>query len=224
MMIFISLLCSLWFSYEIKNFPHKINLRIYEDIEHLLPNNIEKHTLLKCSRLQPISENLPFSYWLLFPFSAIVASPLSIPLQLILFVLLYLAYLDYYYYLTDIRYVIFIALLQLTTLLFEQNVMLYFHLLSFLGTTLFFISFVTISRLFFHKDMLGSGDVFLFSALSLLFTVEEMLYLISISCLLGMSFSFYFFCKFKRKIDRLPFIPFITISTFLCFIVKLPAK
>lgn len=224
MMIFISLLCSLWFSYEIKHFPHKINLRIYEDVEHLLPNSIDKHTLLKCSQLQPISKNLPLSYWFLFPFITVVTSPLSITIQLILLILLYLAYLDYYYYLTDIRYVILIALLQLATLLVEQNTMLHFHLLSFLCTILFFICFISISRLFFHKDMLGSGDVFLFSSLSLLFTLEEMIHLIFISCLLGISFSLYFFCKFKRKIDRLPFIPFISISTFLCFIVKLLAK
>lgn len=220
MMIFIALLSAFWFSRELKQFPERINQQVYADFIQLLPISLNEKQFIQQSQLQPKNYHIP-SLVLGFICLAILFQAHSISTQLISFLLLYLAYVDFYHYLTDIRYIALIFLLSLVDVLFNDTSIIELYLFNLFYTILFFLIIIPTYQWIVKKELLGSGDICLFISLALLFSPNEMILLVLLACLLGIVFYLYHICKFRQKIDRLPFIPFVTLSTFLLFIAKL---
>ena len=84
-----------------------------------------------------------------------------------------------------------------------------------------FIIIQIISYVILKKEGIGMGDYLLFLALSPLFQIEQMLYLILIASLLGIIYYLFYWGITKQKLAKLPFIPFITASTFIVFVDKI---
>lgn len=221
-LLFLSLLLAYWFKYEITAFPVKTNQQSYNDIKMLYPLNLDINAFIKQSNLQPKYSSLNNLFFLTLPITLFIFYSLSHPLLFILFILIYLAQLDYYYYLTDIKYIAIIFLLVIYHLLFETSEDIYPHLFSFFIISLFFTVIIPLVNLILKKSGLGLGDILLFIALSPLFELDQMLRLILYASLLGLFFSGLYWLMKKQKIARLPFIPFISASTFLLFIDKIP--
>ncbi|MCT8622300.1 prepilin peptidase, partial [Glaesserella parasuis] len=125
------------------------------------------------------------------------------------------------YYLTDIRYVSIIFVLALWQLLFYHSIELNSHIFSLFITILFFSLFSLLSQLIYKKESLGLGDILLFIALSPLFTFDEMILLLLYASLFGLTFYAIYFLFTKQKLTRLPFIPFISLSTLWGIIAKI---
>lgn len=223
MMFILAFLLSFLFEYEFRKFTVRTNRLVYQDTNELYPINISLEEFTRQSKLQP--KQLPsYLLKLLFPTIGIVLGDYSIQIVLIGIILCYLSILDYFYYLTDIRYIASIFLLSLSHLLFISEIEIKLSLYNLFFTSLFFALLHLFTHYILKKESLGSGDIFLFIALSPLFTPEQMLLLVLFSCLAGLGFAFGYFCKFRCKTDRLPFIPFIAFSTLLLVLAKLPTQ
>lgn len=209
----ISLLCTIWFHLEIKQFPHKINQQIYQDMQSLIPLNFSLQQCLAHSKLQPKNNRLSWLFFILYPFILILFTSHSLPIILMLFMLIYLSLLDYEYYLTDSRYVAYILLLSLANLLFFESHFLYEKICSLFFTFLFFSIFIPLTTWCYKKEVFGLGDAILFIAISPLFQLDQMLWLLLCSCLLGILFYLCYWLIKKEKLIKLPFIPFISFST-----------
>lgn len=219
MIVICAFIFAFWFEREFQQLPQKIIRQVYDDCATLarLPltfAEFEAASSLKTQALHP-----KWLFKLLFPATAWLCETMPLPIIAVSLILLYLAYLDYCYYLTDSRYLIAIFLLSLIYLLTYSPFMLTHGITNLLLSAGLFISLHTISRLISSQTLLGSGDIFLFCALSPLFTLEQMLLLILIASLSGLLFAFGYFCKFRRKIDRLPFIPCITFASITLFLL-----
>lgn len=219
MIIICAFIFAFWFEREFQQFPQKIIRQVYDDCATLaqLPltfAEFEAASSLKTQALRP-----KWLFKLLFPATAWLCEAMPLPIIAVSLILLYLAYLDYCYYLTDSRYLIAIFLLSMLYLLAYSPFMLPLGITNLLLSAGFFISLHTISRLVSPKILLGSGDIFLFCALAPLFTLEQMLLLLLMTSLSGLLFAFGYFCQFRRKIDRLPLIPFITFASITLFLL-----
>lgn len=221
-MILFSLFFSYWFQRELSRFTLKINQQVYQDYIQLSSSKITLDDFIHTSKLQEKPHNCSISFYLLFPLSSFIFSNYSLPIQIVCFILIYLSFIDYYYYLTDTYYLGGIFILGLIQLIFYTPENMGEALWGLLFLTLFFIFFLSLSQHFFQKEALGLGDVLLLLALTPFFDLKQMILLILLACLLGIIFTLGYICKYQRKLERLPFIPFITISTFTQFIAKLP--
>lgn len=220
-MILLALVLAYWFQRELQSFSAKVNQHIYNDLQELQQVSINFDEFCQHSNLKPPKVNYGKILWLLCPCTLFIFQSLDLPSQLIALILLYLALLDFHYYLTDSRYLGVIAWLSLSELLFFTPENLTYNLLNSFIFTTFFILFSQLTKCIFQKEVIGFGDVLLFIALSPLFNLEQMILLLLFSAISGLLFACGYFCKFRKKINRLPFIPFITFSTFLLFIAKL---
>ncbi|AAP95989.1 hypothetical protein HD_1126 [[Haemophilus] ducreyi 35000HP] len=166
---------------------------------------------LRYSKLQPQQSQWAMGFYVLFPLLAFgfVEQPL---LALLLMILAFLALLDSCYYLTDIRYVFVIFVL----VILQQMQNFYLESLLFAIGLFTFLSFF--SHLFFKKEAIGLGDILLCLALAPLFTTNQLLIMLLSASLLGLFY--YFMCEYLsgKKRLKLPFIPFISVST-LCVII-----
>ncbi|KDB44604.1 prepilin peptidase, partial [Glaesserella parasuis] len=106
-------------------------------------------------------------------------------------------------------------------LLFYHSIELNSHIFSLFITILFFSLFSLLSQLIYKKESLGLGDILLFIALSPLFTLDEMILLLLYASLFGLTFYAIYFLFTKQKLTRLPFIPFISLSTLWGIIAKI---
>lgn len=217
-------LLSFWLEYEFKQFSVKINKQIYQDINEVYPLSISFNEFIAQSRLQAKSIKYRGLFLVFFPLISLLFADYSVEIILIGILLCYLSLLDYAYYLTDIRYISVIFLCALNYLTFQPEADIRLHLFTLFITSLFFGVLHLIFQYIVRKELLGSGDSLLFIALTPLFTPEQMILLILFSSLSGLCFALIYFCKFRRKIDRLPFIPFITFSTLWLILVKLPTS
>ncbi|QIM62790.1 hypothetical protein A1D29_05495 [Pasteurellaceae bacterium Orientalotternb1] len=209
----ISLLCAIWFHLAIKQFPHKINQQTYQDMQSLIPLNFSLQQCLANSKLQPKNNYFSWLFFILFPCISILFTSHSSLITLILFILIYLSLLDYEYYLTDSRYVSYILLLSLAHLLFFDSLFIYEKIFCLFFTFLFFAIFIPLTTWIYKKDVFGLGDAILFIAISPLFQLDQMLWLLLCSCLLGILFYLCHWLIKKEKLIKLPFIPFISFST-----------
>ncbi|WP_373818751.1 peptidase [Glaesserella sp.] len=223
MLLLIGLILAYWFKQEWAKFPLRINKQIYEDYQQLLHTDITFDEFLSKSPLQVKACRRFYLFYLLFPFVLWIFKTLPLPLIFISLILLYLSLLDSVYYLTDIRYVALIFMLSIAQLLFYDQTVLYLHLLNLLLTSLFFTIFIPLTNRLFNQEMLGIGDVVLLVALTPLFIIEQMMLLLLYSSLCGLFFALCYKLICRKNIHRLPFIPFITISTFILFIDRIPA-
>lgn len=215
---------SFWLEYEFKQFSVKINKQIYQDISEVYPLSISFNEFTAQSRLQAQSIKHRGLFLIFFPLISLLLSDYPLEIILIGILLCYLSFLDYTYYLTDIRYLSLIFLCALSYLIFQPETDIRTHFFTLFITSLFFGKLHLIFQYIVKKELLGSGDSLLFIALTPLFTPEQMILLILFSSLSGLCFALIYFCKFRRKIDRLPFIPFITFSTLWLILAKLPTS
>lgn len=222
MIILFSFIAAYWFQRELQGFSRHVNIQIYNDLIQLQPSIINFEEFLQYSKIQPLTTPTKPQFFWLCPTISLCLLHTAIPLQCIALLLLYLSLLDYHYSLTDARYIGLIFWIALAHLLFYTPENLFENILNVFMTAAFFICFFWCTQFYYRQEVFGFGDVMLFIALAPLFNFTQMITLILLASLLGLSFAFTYFCKFKRKIDRLPFIPFISLSTFLLFIVKLP--
>lgn len=210
MIILLSIVCIIWFRYEIARFPEKINRQFYADYISLTENRpsfeqFSSQTTLKLKYLHT-------GWWLGFPIIGIAVSTYSFNIAAIAFILMYLSLVDKLYYLTDIDYVGIIFIFSLTELLFFSVGNLKEHLFCLLATILFLSAFAKISHMILKREGLGSGDILLLIALSPLWVVEQMLQLLLYASSLGILFYLGSRWLAHTVLPKLPFIPFISIG------------
>lgn len=113
----------------------------------------------------------------------------------------------------------YLLLFSLLLSYFDIKSFSYPFFLWFLGTSLL-LPFYRINSLFVFLIMIallcniinlsiGAGDFLYLATLSLVYTLEDILWIVQIASLLGLFMSF--FCQTKR----LPFLPFLTIGLFI---------
>ncbi|VEI46254.1 fimbrial leader peptidase [Actinobacillus equuli] len=76
---------------------------------------------------------------------------------------------------------------------------------------------------FWKKEAFGIGDSLVISSISPLFNIDDMLKLILLACVSGCIYYFGYQAIMKRTLVKLPFIPFISFSTFVLIIDKIYA-
>ncbi|EER47225.1 fimbrial leader peptidase [Actinobacillus minor NM305] len=213
MAIFFKIILAICFAWwgrkEIPAFALRINRQIYMEYHSLVDMNENYDFFQKKSCLQPKEMHFSYLFFLLFPSILILYDDVIIGGILIL--LCFLACLDIAYYLTDIRVVALIFLLSLS----QGEINTLYVLIGL------FIIIQIISYVILKKEGIGMGDYLLFLALSPLFQIEQMLYLILIASLLGIIYYLFYWGITKQKLAKLPFIPFITASTFIVFVDKI---
>ncbi|MDG6882731.1 Leader peptidase pppA [Phocoenobacter uteri] len=210
-----------WFEKELTKFPFKINRQIFQEYQQITNGNLFFYDFLKQSSLKYKPLRAIKSLYLLLPFIAFLFQNESVFILIVLAILVYLSFLDFNYYLTDIKYIAIIFISGLIFVTFYQNSAIEENIFSLLFSLIFFASIHLICSFIYKKEMLGIGDSLLIISLSPLFHIEQLLALLLYANLLGIIFaSGYFFIK-KYKISRLPFIPFISLSTFILFIDKI---
>lgn len=212
MIFFMALLLAVWFKRELRYFPLKINRQIYHDYQALCAAPINFEAFQMQSTLQPHQSKLGYSLYLLFPLITLCFNEKSTVIIVILILLAYLSALDILYYLTDIDYISLIFLLSISHLLFSENIEAKAHLLTLFSTAVFFSLFSGLLKLISPSTMFGSGDILLLIALSPLFRLEEMLQFLLYASLSGILYSLFSRVWFGRKLEKLPFIPFITLG------------
>lgn len=197
-----AILLAWWFNREIPSFVTRINKQVYDEYHSLVSQKISYTDFEQESILKIKKSKYTFLFYLLFPIIGLSNEPV---LALVLMVLCFLSLIDMFYYLTDIRYIAFIFLLTL----YNGNV-------ETLYITVFFFIFIHFfSTFILKKEGFGLGDSLLLVALSPLFSLEEMLLLILIASLLGITYYLIEPLFTQRKREKLPFIPFISAATFI---------
>lgn len=208
-----SILFAWWCKKEIPQFAYRINKQVFDDYISLTPMQaVEFKEFFENSHLQPKDSQLSYFFYLLFPLIFMNVDNLLI--AILLSILLFLSLLDYCYFLTDIRYILAIFTLSLLHII-QENISLEESVLSLLFSIIFFGLLIVFYNFIFKKESLGNGDIALFIAISPLFNIDKMLFVLFSACMLGIIFYFMFLLIKKRKIIKLPFIPFISLSTFL---------
>lgn len=210
-LLFCSLLAAYWFQRELKHFPLKLNQQIYQDAHSLVHLPLSMETFLENSILK--EKNTGGLYYFLFPFSLYLFYHATLFIIAIIFILIYLSLLDYHYYLTDSRYVALILFLSLCELHSMQPMLIKEHLTSLIFCILFFALFIPCCKVLFKKDVLGSGDALLFISLSPLFELTKLFTLLLYASLLGLIFSVIYWLTYQTKLQKLPFIPFISLAS-----------
>ncbi|WP_244298074.1 prepilin peptidase [Actinobacillus vicugnae] len=194
-------------------FAHHINQQVYQEYSSLLQPSHNYDYFLHHSQLQPKQSRWANSFFVAFPCISYYFP--SAILAFILMILLFLSVLDYCYYLTDIRYIVTLFVLVLA----YEPIMP--HIDSLLGCLLFFICLQYGSQWCCKKEVFGVGDSLVIISISPLFSVESMLQLILFACLSGCIYYFAYKAIIKHSLTKLPFIPFLTFSTFVQIIDKI---
>ena len=197
-----AILLAWWFNREIPSFANRINKQIYDEYHSLVSQKISYADFEQESILKEKKSKYTFLFYLLFPIVGLSNEPI---LALVLILLCFLSVIDMLYYLTDIKYIAIILLLTL----YNGNI-------ETLYITVFFFIFIHFfSTFILKKEGFGLGDSLLLVALSPLFSLEEMLLLILIASLLGITYYLIEPLFTQRKREKLPFIPFISAATFI---------
>jgi len=157
----------------------------------------------KKSNLKAKQSKLPILFYFIFPLITLLNQTYLI--SVVIIILCFLSVLDILYYLTDIRY---LAILFLLTL-YKGN------LETFYFTVLFFIFIHFFSIFLLKKEGFGLGDSLLLITLSPLFTLDQMLQLVLIASVLGITYCLAERYITSQKRQKLPFIPFISMATFI---------
>lgn len=202
-----------WAKGYIPKFAIAINQQVFQEYQSLVEPKIDEMLFQQQSRLQPKTSVWANSFFLFFPLIAFCIEEYAIATILIL--LVFLSVLDMCYHLTDIKFIGGIFALSLWKNLQSDYSSLFFTL------TFFIVLDYLIQRLF-KKACLGSGDILLFIALAPLFTLDEMLQLVLIASLSGILFYALYRLLCKQFLSKLPFIPFISVSTFCLIVAKIP--
>lgn len=209
----IAFLFAFWCKRAVKLFAHHINQQVYQEYSSLLAPAHSYAYFKQHSQLQPKQ-----SYWsncFLWAFPLLIFYLPSTILAFLLMILLFLSVLDYCYYLTDIRYVTALFVLVLA---YDPAMA---HIDTLLGCLLFFICLHYAILWSWKKEAFGIGDSLVISSISPLFSIDDILKLILLASVSG---CFYYFCYkviMKRTLVKLPFIPFISFSTFVLIIDRI---
>ena len=198
-----AILLAFWFKREIPLFAKRINRQTYDEFYSLVNFQLDYDDFEKQSTLKIKKSKLSILFFFIFPLVTLLNQNYLI--SAIIIILCFLTVLDILYYLTDIRY---LAILFLLTL-YKGN------LETFYFTVLFFIFIHFFSIFLLKKESFGLGDSLLLIALSPLFTLEQMLHLVLIASLLGVTYYLAERCMTSQKRQKLPFIPFISVATFI---------
>lgn len=210
MIVIFSFLFAFWFKFELKHFTERVNHQVYRDYQSLFSLKYDFSSLIKNSTLQPKKTAWENILLLLFPLFAFLIENWC--LLFIVLIFTYLALLDIYYQLTDIRYIGAIFLLSILSLLNFPADLLKEHLVNFLFTSVFFSLFLPLTHHVLKKEGLGSGDALLFAALSPLFTFPSMLKLLFLSATLGLIAALFNRYLMQNQREKWPFIPFIYLA------------
>ncbi|WGE88437.1 prepilin peptidase [Actinobacillus equuli subsp. haemolyticus] len=211
----VAFLFAFWCKRAIKLFANHINQQVYQEYSSLLSPIHSYDYFSQHSKLQPKQSYLAnFFFW---AFPLLIFHIPSTTLAFLLMILLFLSVLDYCYYLTDIRYVIAIFVLALV---YEPMAA---HIETLLGCILFFTCLHYGILWFWKKEAFGIGDSLVISSISPLFNIDDMLKLILLASVSGCIYYFGYQAIMKRTLVKLPFIPFISFSTFVLIIDKIYA-
>ncbi|QIM66799.1 peptidase A24 [Mannheimia granulomatis] len=210
MLILCSIFAAFWLKAEIRKFAIRTNKQIYQDMVSLINLDFSEQHFLAESQLKPQQSQWENLFFGLFPLITLFSES---PMVAGIFIsLCFLSLLDICYYLADLRAIILIFLLVLVETLTN------FHNETLLFTLLFCIFITIFSQIMFKKETFGSGDMLLLCALSPLFESEKMLLLMLIASLFGI-FTYGLYWRWhKKKLEKLPFIPFISVATVIVYL------
>ncbi len=212
-----SFILAYYFEKEFRLFTFKINKQIFQEYNQLINKKSCFYLFLKKSQLKYKATNLTKLFYIFIPIIFILFRNDDICIVMILSVLVYLSFLDSYYFLTDIKYIIFIFISGLVYLLFFQVDLVQENIFSLLFSIILFSSIHLMGNMILKKEVLGLGDSLLIVAISPLFNIEQLMSLLLYASLSGLLFASGYFIIKKYKIQQLPFIPFISLSTFVLF-------
>ncbi len=201
--ILTAILFAFWFRKEIPLFAKRINQQTYDEFYSLVDFQLDYSDFEKKSNLKAKQSKLPILFYFIFPLITLLNQTYLI--SVVIIILCFLSVLDILYYLTDIRY---LAILFLLTL-YKGN------LETFYFTVLFFIFIHFFSIFLLKKEGFGLGDSLLLITLSPLFTLDQMLQLVLIASVLGITYCLAERYITSQKRQKLPFIPFISMATFI---------
>lgn len=216
----LSIPCACWFYRELYRFPIQINRQTYQDMQSLIALPFSLAELLQCSTLQAKNNPINKILFILLPLVALLFQQYPITILLMLFILSYLAILDYNYYLTDIRYIAYIFLFSIANLLFFDNLFLYEKLFCLFFCLGFFALFIPLTKLIYKKEVFGLGDAILLIAISPIFQMEQMLILLLTASLSGIFYYCIYWLIKKQKLIKLPFVPFISFAVIVLLFVN----
>lgn len=226
-LVLFSFIWALWLKKSAQNFHQKIHLQSYKEQLDIQGYTMSLCRFMKLSKIKQIDLRLEKYFIYLFPSIAVLLYlfvDISFLGILIIFIILttlvYLSLLDYYYYLTDIDFILLIFILSLSYILLFDSDNIYISYTTFFMLLSFFSLFHFLCNLL-KKPLLGLGDICLLISLSPLFTLSQMLYLLLSASVTGLGFVMIYYAKYKVKIKKLPFIPFISFSTFLLIFAKI---
>lgn len=211
-MIWISFLFAYWARKQFLTFSYRMNRQAYTDFQYLVEMSLDFKQWCSKSTLQPQGEQYSYIFFIFMPLISFLFYRHEHVIILIGFVLVYLSIIDYFYYLTDIRYVGLIFILSLFQLLNQESLLLYEYVHCLFISSVFLIVFTYTAQTIFEKEVLGWGDVLLLLALSPLFILQKMLLLLLLSSVFGILFVLFYFVYTHKKLARLPFIPFISFT------------
>ncbi|MBS6009065.1 MAG: prepilin peptidase [Haemophilus parahaemolyticus] len=198
-----AILFAFWFRREIPLFAKRINQQTYNEFYSLVDFQLDYRDFEKQSNLKAKQSKLSILFFFIFPLVTWLSQDYLI--SVVIIILCFLTVLDILYYLTEIRY---LAILFLLTLYSDNLETFYF--------TVFFFIFIHFFSIFtFQKEGFGLGDSLLLIALSPLFTLEQMLQLVLIASVLGITYYLVERRITSQKRQKLPFIPFISVATFI---------
>lgn len=191
-----------WCNKEISSFASRINKQIYSEYHSLVPSKVSYTEFEKESILNVKESKYTFLFYFFFPIIIINNPP---TLAVVLIILCFLSVIDVFYYLTDVKYIVIIFLITLYNGSLE----------TFYISVFFFIAIHLFSHFLLKKEGVGLGDSLLLIGLSPLFSVEDMLMLILMASVLGIVYYLIEPIFIRRKRVKLPFIPFISVATFI---------
>lgn len=216
--IFISFFIACITPFLLRHFAHYVNQQVEQNYLELF--KISNDNLVGLSE-----KSLPLWVGLIYPlllltFALTTKTTFShfVLFTLILALLIYLSLLDYTYYLTDVRFIFILFILSLAEGLFFNFQFLEERIFSLFITSIFFSLFPLIVQCCLNKEGFGQGDAILLYAIAPLFNLTQMLSLLLCASVTGCIYAFIKQFIFKQKIEKMPFIPFITFSTWLMII------
>lgn len=209
----VAFLLAIWCKRAVKLFANHINQQVYQEYSSLLPPVHTYGYFQQHSQLQPKQSRWSNSFFVVFPLLAYYFP--SIILAFLLMILLFLSVVDYCYYLTDIRYIVVIFMLVLA---YDP---MQVHIDTLLGCLLFFICLKHIMQWGGMDEAFGLGDSLVIISISPLFVFDEILKLILVASVSGCIYYFSYQRIMKWPLTKLPFIPFITFSTFVLILDRI---
>lgn len=145
--------------------------------------------------------------------------------SVLILILLVVSVIDFLYMIVPQETIYILFLIGLFSLILNKKLgeTLFYRILNsscgFLSGIILSTSTAILGKKIFKKDALGGGDIKIFTTLGLTFGVRDLIGIFFLSSLIGSIFGiFLMIFKKIRFLQHIPFVPFISIATFIIFL------